>query len=95
MVIFKHFCRYEDKPAPTYRLDPDVHKLLGVLAGQLAHAEDGLSLLMTGVGRIGEVLGALHQGLQLTGKDLRCRRVQVFSQALNTTLQNGEGDQGF
>ncbi len=50
---------------PTYRLNPGVHQLLSVLAGQLAQTEDGLPLLVAGVGRISEVLCPLHQCFQL------------------------------
>lgn len=56
---------------PTYRLNPGVYQLLGVLARQLAQSKDGLTLLMTGVGRISEVLCPLDQSLQLAGHALR------------------------
>lgn len=73
--------------APTYRFHPGVHQLLRVLAHQLAHPEDGLPLLVAGVGRVGEVLRPLHQRLQLAAQALRRQGVRVLPQALHAGLQ--------
>lgn len=79
---------------PTYRLNPGVPQLLSVLARQLAQAEDGLPLLVAGVGRIGEVLGPLHQRLQLAAHALGRQGVQVLPQALHAALQERRGGVG-
>lgn len=79
---------------PTYRLNPGVHQLLSVLARQLAEAQDGLPLLVAGVGRISEVLCPLHQCLQLAAHALGRQGVQVLPQALHAALQERRGGVG-
>lgn len=79
---------------PTYRLHPGVHQLLSVLPGQLAQTQDGLPLLVAGVGRVSEVLGPLHQRLQLAAHALRGQGVKVLPQALHVGLQEERWELG-
>lgn len=71
---------------PTYRFSPGMHQLLSVLARQLAQTQDGLPLLVAGVGRISEVLCPLHQRLKLAAHALGRQGAQVLPQALHTGL---------